>query len=241
MNSSISLACNCNDNTRESFHMSDRNVGAYPSFPACYGGMSLEGDNAGKFDAAQPFNTTAVCVPYTAESIWGNVMSAPAALTSWAPIVELSPLVFPGSMPEPAEPYLGTTCIFRPQNTGVYMIEVAAVLYAYYDVEQIGHSFTAHWGLVKGQVDTLKLITDISALPAAQLLPLAHHAGLSDSATPVVLHTTQLLKIGRYEEVALFAYFTSEDANTAGQVDIIVQDAPGFSVSPAIMQFVRVG
>jgi len=218
-----------------------KDVRAFPAFPPCYGGMSLLTDNAGFFAAAVPFNTMAMCVPFTAETIWGNIMSSPPALLPYDPASEGSILAFPASYELPADPYDANTCIFRPWFTGIYQFEVSAVLYASYTAEAVDHYFDVHWALVKGETDTIKDITDIGALPSDQLLPLAHHVGLSDSAVPVELHTSQILKISHNEEVALFAYFASEDANTAEIIDAIVMDAPGFSATPAFMQFNRVG
>lgn len=220
------------------------NLGAYPSFPASFGGMSLAADNNGRFvfpvdPEVQPFNTMAVCVPFTAENIWGNVMSAPAQLIAYDLTADSS-LVFPSNLTT-EDPYVTGTSIFRPMYTGIYHFNVAAVIFAYYATEQVGHFFDVHWALVKSDVGTIKNITNISALGAEQLLPLAHHEGLSDSEIPCILHTSQLIKIGKYEEVALFAYFTSDDTNIVGQINVSVLDAPGESVTPAHLQFVRVG
>ena len=216
-------------------------VGAFPAFPPCYGGMTLAADNAGFFATGKTYTEMAVCVPFTSQSIWGEIMSYPAALLPWNPVSEESNLEFPASYELPAEPYDTGSCIFRPWYTGIYQIAVKTVLYASFADVVVGHTFDVHWGLVKGEIDTIKLIADISALDTTQLLPLAHHANLSDSAIPIELHTSQILKIGRNEEVALFAYFTSTDLTTPEIMDVLVMNSPGFSASPAFIQFNRVG
>lgn len=214
--------------------------GGYPAPSPCFGSMSLAGDNAGFFASGETFSSLAVGIPFTAENVWGNVMSSPACLYTWDPVAELSTLVFPTSYELPVDPYNDQMCIFRPQYTGVFLLNIAAVVTAVYSETIVGHSFGVTWALIKGDNGTLKNITNIGAVDDAHKMVLATHTDISDAEVPVELSTSQIFKIGKYEEAALFAYFTSYDHLTQGQIDILVEDSPGKSVRPSVFQFSRI-
>lgn len=221
-------------------HKLTSRLGGYPAPSPCFGSWSLVGDNAGAFPTGETFASLAVGVPFTAETIWGNVASTPACLYTWDPVAALSPLVFPESYEAPADPYDSDMCMFRPQYTGVYLLNIAAIIIVGYRGTVEGHSFAVNWALVKGPTGTLKDITDLSSVDSAHKMVLATHAGISDSEIPVELSTAQIFKMNKYEEAALFAYFTSADATTQGVIDILVADSPGNSVRPSVFQFSRV-